>query len=411
MFSPEIFYKLNTILPARPIIIGERSLMYDIDDLVDLALPSMKLCIIDDVQTYSAFGNNVFNALKERFECEHITLVGDASGVVADGKTVEYIRNHSAKCDALIAVGGGTINDLCKYAAHLDEKPYIIFPTSASMNGYLSANASINIAGHKTTLPATFPVAVFCDFDVISNAPTRLSKSGLGDSLARPTAQADWLLSHLLFDTAYDETPFNLLADVEAELFDNAGGIAANDIKTIQLLMQLLLLSGMGMTLANGSYPASQGEHLIAHSHGMMRQHKNNDLTHTALHGEEIGITSLYMAKRQEQLLQSKPKLLSSVFEEERLRQVFGAELTNEFETDFAKKSALIKNKHIQNWDEIANQIQKVMLPTGKIESILKQAKSPIMLEEIGWTESDFITATQNARFTRDRFTFLDLEV
>ena len=29
-------------------------------------------------------------------------------------------------------------------------------------------------------------------------------RSGLGDSLCRPTAQADWLLAHMLFDRRYE---------------------------------------------------------------------------------------------------------------------------------------------------------------------------------------------------------------
>ena len=42
-------------------------------------------------------------------------------------------------------------------------------------------------------------------------------------------------------------------------------GIAKGDISAVELLMQVLLLSGLGMTIAGGSYPASQAEHMIAH--------------------------------------------------------------------------------------------------------------------------------------------------
>ena len=50
-------------------------------------------------------------------------------------------------------------------------------------------------------------------------APPRMIRSGLGDSLCRPTAQADWLLAHLLFDQPYRTMPFVLLEADEAQLF------------------------------------------------------------------------------------------------------------------------------------------------------------------------------------------------
>ena len=56
--------------------------------------------------------------------------------------------------DALVAVGSGTINDLCKYAAAQDGKPYAVFATAPSMNGYTSKNAAITVDGHKKSLPA-----------------------------------------------------------------------------------------------------------------------------------------------------------------------------------------------------------------------------------------------------------------
>ena len=41
----------------------------------------------------------------------------------ADAPTVDIVRRACAHADALVAVGSGTINDLCKYAAAQDGKP------------------------------------------------------------------------------------------------------------------------------------------------------------------------------------------------------------------------------------------------------------------------------------------------
>ncbi|MDE3061187.1 MAG: iron-containing alcohol dehydrogenase, partial [Pseudomonadota bacterium] len=242
-------------LPSLPEMLCSRSLKHDIDELVAMVFPRMRLAVVDDTRTARALGDQVFRALKSRFECLHLTLEGVSA---ADDVTAAYIRNKSKSCDALIAVGSGTVSDLCKYASFQDGKPYIVFPTAATMNGYLSANASITIDGYKKTLPAQMPRAVFCDLSVIAAAPVCLNKSGLGDALARPTAQADWLLSHLLLNTPYTDVPFSLLKPLEAALFENARGIARGDAPSIELLLQTLLLSGFGMTIAGGSYPASQ---------------------------------------------------------------------------------------------------------------------------------------------------------
>ena len=59
--------------------------------------------------------------------------------------TRRWARFHSATAgaDAVIAIGSGTINDLCKYASAADRKPYAVFATAPSMNGYTSLNAAI----------------------------------------------------------------------------------------------------------------------------------------------------------------------------------------------------------------------------------------------------------------------------
>jgi len=409
MFDNKTREQLSVIIPELPPIIGENSLRHDIDELAAMFLPVQSLAIVSDVNTNFAFGKQIYEALKGRFNCKNLIL---ANGVEADENTINYIKGEILSCDALIAVGSGTINDLCKYTAYLTGKPYIVFPTAASMNGYLSVNASITIHGHKTTKKGKLPEAVLCDFSVISSAPLLLAKSGLGDSLARPTAQADWLLSHLLLGSSYDETPFKLLTDTEAELFDSVAGIAKNDPHMVRKLVELLLLSGIGMTISGGSYPASQGEHMIAHTYNMLGK-ANNKMK--PLHGEEIAVTSLFMAKRQENLLNSLPKLCSGIFDKNYLAEFFADELITEFETEFGKKQKSILSLQIESinktkWEEISDKIQEITLPVGKMENIMQKAELLAIPEQLGWYDKDYQVACDTARFTRDRFTFLDVE-
>jgi glycerol-1-phosphate dehydrogenase [NAD(P)+] len=257
------------------------------------------------------------------------------------------------------------------------------------------------------------PTAVFCDMSVIAAAPTRLSQSGFGDSLARPTAQADWWLSHLLLGTAYDASLFDALIALEPELHDNARGIALGDANSIAQLMQTLLLSGLGMTLASGSYPASQSEHMIAHTHEMLTA--KTPAATPSLHGEDISVTTPHMARYQSQRLKSKrPRLLEHDFPESQLKALFGWQLCEEFKEQYAKKLARMMKNNVadkleSNWEHISDQLQSIHIGAEKIEEILQAAGCPLLPKALGWSDETYRQASEISRFTRDRFTFLDL--
>lgn len=402
VFTQETAALLHKNMPALPLLACEPSLRHDMDDLVAQALPCRRLLVVQDERTREAMGERVVRALSGRFEVASLILPGE---VEADDITVALLESHVRGAEALVAVGGGTLNDLCKYAAHRLDIPYLVFPAAASMNGYLSANASIRVGGFKTTLPARMPLAVLCDLSVIADAPPRLSRAGLGDCLARPTAQADWLLSHLLLKTPYDDIPFALLNGLEDEMLEAARGIGRNDVPAIRLLMQVLLLSGLGMTIAKGSYPASQGEHMIAHAHGMFIGHS------AALHGEEIALTAPFMAARQEALLRAAPRVLpldvpSLALSGQPLKGARDA---------FFRKCEAIEQAGLDNaslaarWPQVAQRIAPVLLSPQRLKTVLEAAGAPQHPTQIGWTPESFSEACGKARFTRERFTFLDI--
>ncbi len=362
------------------------------------------LLLVCDSVTYEALGKRLVKELDSPF-----LILNDTP--YANMETVSFIRAKQA--GALIAVGSGTINDLCKYASFLDNKPYAVFPTAPSMNGYCSANASITIHGHKQTLAAHLPKGVFCDLSVLAAAPTRLIQSGLGDSLCRPTAQADWLLSHLLFATSYDPLPFSLLAPYEQELFHHADKLIAGDTNIIKLLIITLLVSGFGMVIAGGSYPASQGEHLIAHT--MEMQHGN--ALQEAYHGEQIGVTTLFMAGLQQQVL-SKPLYLKKYANtdiQNAISGYFGRTLAKSVYDAYHKKHILYEkydgiNERLQKEDKaIRDALYRVTLHESVLRGVLQKAGAPTQAKNIGWNDKELVQAARYAKYIRDRFTFIDL--
>lgn len=406
MFAPETAALLESRLPALPRLIMAPTLRHDLDDLMAMTGAPARIAVVDDNDTAAALGDALCRALRSRYS---LTRIACGKAPAADDVTVAMIRRGSAACDLLVAVGSGTISDLCKYASHRDGKPYVVFPTAASMNGYLSAQASITVKGYKTSLPAHLPLAVFCDAGVIAAAPARLHRSGLGDALARPTAQADWLLSHRLLATPYDADPFRLTADLEPGLWEGARGLALSDPASLRLLMQVLLLSGLGMTIAGGSYPASQSEHMIAHAHEMLVPHAP-----ATLHGEQIGVTTLTAAARQERLLAGSPVLLDRRFPDA-IEPLFGSAVAARAQAAYAAKCATMEQAGLTQagltaaWPDIAAQLAAVMLPSARIAHILKEAQAPRHAEALGWSAGDYAAAVTQARFLRDRFTCLEL--
>lgn len=384
-------------------IVIEASLADTTEELISrMGFAGKELLVVCDSNTHAALGSRIIHELKAKY----LMLEGTPHASMA---TVNLIREKQA--GALIAVGSGVISDLCKYASFLDKKYYVVFPTAPSMNGYFSANASITLDGHKQTFPAHLPKGIFCDLQVLTNAPQRLILSGLGDSLCRPTAQADWLLSHLLFATHYDPLPFKLVAPYEHALFSHADKLVSGDRKVMELLIKTLIISGMGMVMAGGSQPASQGEHLIAHTMEM----KHGDTLPETYHGEQIGVTTLIMAEIQQNILSKKLNLRKFPYPEKAIADYFGAKLKTSIRKAYHGKYMLYEkydaiHQRLASEDSaIRDAIRQITLPVKYLRSVLEKAGARTTAWELGWQENDIQLATLHAKFIRDRFTFLDL--
>ena len=305
----------------------------------------------------------------------------------------EELASQYADKDFFVAVGSGTISDLVKYASYLAQKPYVMMPTASSMNGYFSITASLIEAGKRESHIAHLPIALFADLDVLVNAPLRLISSGVGDSICRSTAQADWLLSHYLLGTVYNPEPFAMVARQERYVLTNASKLIERDKQAMQYLMEWLLLGGLGMTMCGSSYPASQGEHMIAHTMEMLY---GDELPET-FHGEQIGVTTLIMAEMQQEILRKdKLKLLPKALPEKEIN----LQKMNEINQNLAK-----------NWKKISTEIQKITRPASEIASVLNAVNAPISAQMLGWEKRALQQAVTNAHTTRNRFTFLDIAV
>ncbi len=395
-------------IPLRSIVIADRLDGMEAGLVMALGL-GRRLAVVSDPDTHAALGARVEAALASVAEVRPIRLSARPHAGLA---TAEAIGREAESADALVAVGSGTINDLCKHAAARARKPAVVFGTAPSMNGYTSASAAIMADGLKRSLPAAPPVAVFLDLTVLAAAPARLIRAGVGDSLCRPTAQADWRLAHLVRGRPYREAPFALLAGDEAALLAEPEALLAGDLGAMRRLARTLVLSGLGMTICGSSEPASQGEHLVSH-YAEMRAPADWP---SRLHGEQVGVATLTMARLQARLLDGPPPRLGpTAVTEADLVAHFGPDLGRACwreclpkRLDPAAADALTARLDSE-WDRIRSAIVPVTRPAAHLERTLRRLGAPARPEDLGWSPAFYRDAVLHAREIRNRYTFLDL--
>ncbi len=206
--------------------------------------------------------------------------------VVEGANSQELLRVEDALdgIDFLIGVGGGRPIDLAKQAGFNKNIPFVSIPTAASHDGFGSARSSIRQAGRKTSMQAIPPIAVVADTTIISRAPSRLLAAGVGDIVSNQTAVLDWRLDGQKAD--YSEYAA-ALSEMAAQLVeDGIEKVASGTEEGVRLVVKALISSGVAMSIAGTSRPASGGEHKFSH---WLDANSDNP----ALHGEQCGLGSI----------------------------------------------------------------------------------------------------------------------
>lgn len=369
------------------------------DEIAHLGFLGKKILLVSDADIYdnciAFFGENL-----SKICCEELILHKPK----ADDKNLQLVKEAALKCDVILAVGSGTIGDLCKLSSAQCNIPYVIFASAPSMNGYLSKNASILINGHKKSLPATLPLAVFCDVDILAAAPDKLIKAGIGDSLCFYSCWFDWYLSHCLLGTAFDENLFLAMKEDVDQLITQYDHFTLRDEALLALLMKILLKSGQMMTKAGGSYPASQSEHLVAH----VLEMKYGEKMVNILHGQQIALTTLSCVKLQEELLQKDQVAVDYGDDvESKLVSYFGKDVARQCLQEFQKKTALVND--CANWLEYRENLSKIIVGESKLRKVFEHFGINISCQDFAISTADYHEAIAYAPFIRDRFTCLDL--
>jgi len=365
------------------------------------------MLICDDI-TYVAAGQQLFVSLLSEGYSVRPHSIGRRA--LATMTVAEAAIGNAEHISGILAVGAGTVNDIAKYAAARKNIPYITVPTAASMNGYTSATASIESLGMKLSFEAAPPRAVVADMEVLANAPKRMSRAGVGDTLCRTTVEADCLLSHHFLGTPYPREDFDRMRAHEPALIGQISKIKENSQDYLGLLMTALLDAGDAMARAGSSITASQGEHMIAHTLEMLY---SNELD--ILHGEIIAVAMMTMNDLQNKLLLSTPVVKSVPRDEAYFARVFSKKMGPHVMSKYVSKVlddeqvVAINQKIGTEWPEIKRQLGEIIIQNSAIQRAYVHGNIPSKPKDVRLNEERYNAAVTYAYLTRNRFTFLDL--
>ena len=404
-------------VPTEEFIYGEDSFCF-ITGLIDKYSPQKRCLIIADTRTYGVAGKEIADLCEAGgIRCDHF-IVPDTGGQspVVDDRTRDVLLQQTTHPGLLIAVGSGVINDLVKWAAFLQNKPYIVVATAASMNGYGSANVAATIDSLKVLFHAAAPKAVIAKPDIIINAPYELSTAGLGDVLAKPVSSADWRLNNFLFEDYFCEFSIDLLKDLEPVYLKNPEKIRNHDPDGFKALFMALFYSSVAMTITGTSSPASGGEHLISHTLDMLAA---QDKCSHDLHGRQVGVSSILMAALYERLMAiEQPQFRDPPLQVDRS---FWGDLTPTVAKEYQEKlpkmarAVAILNQP-GNWESLKTAIAPHLLAAQKLKGCLQHAKAAHRYFDLRYNNMQvdrglFVAVVNNANQMRNRFTILDIAV
>ena len=210
-------------------------------------------------------------------------------------EALKVTKSHNASL--ILAVGGGRVIDVGKTVASLIGIPYISVPTSAANDGIASPEISYLLKmelyekiNKKIKIKA--PIAVIADTKIISRAPKITLAAGCGDLLAKFVAVRDWELAHKLRGEDYSEYAASLALLSAQLIVKRANYIKEGLEESTRIVVKALIGSGVAMSIAGSSRPASGSEHLFSHALDMLS--KKYGFT-PAPHGLQVGIGTIMM--------------------------------------------------------------------------------------------------------------------
>jgi glycerol-1-phosphate dehydrogenase [NAD(P)+] len=271
---------LFTKLP-RDIVISEDATLQMPTICADIH-PGKRILLITGEKTGKVAGDLVFRHLIDTGSYDVCLF----STPVLTPQVIQEAEQAARTVDYLIAVGGGRVIDTAKIVSHRVGKPFISVPTAASHDGIVSNRATISTDTGSVSVEAAPPIAVIADTTIISKAPHRLLASGCADIISNYTAILDWEFAHRMRGEPISEYAIALSKMTAETLVKQSHLIKPGCPDAARIVLEALVFSGIAMSIAGSSRPASGSEHKFGHVLEKIAPGK-------VLHGEACGIGSI----------------------------------------------------------------------------------------------------------------------
>lgn len=365
-----------------------------------------KVFVVADRNTLAA-ADGILEILEQGgFSC-HLKLYDDLR--VADIKDAEEIIRECREYPAILSVGTGSLNDICRYAALHADKSFAIFATAPSMDGFSSGTAPITENNFKTTRPARQPEIILADTAILAASPAFLKAAGFGDMIAKYVALTDWRISHVLTGEYYCEKVASLTREALKRVVALADKVTAKDEETAGAIMEALVMTGLAMKLGDSVRPASGAEHIVSHFWEIKKLEQGQI---SDFHGKKVGVATLAIAGMYHDLIaNSQMKFHPDAPDWEKIYNVYGSNFRSDVEkmnTPPVTEETSVE-KLYANWETV-RAIVKEELPTyEEILRWMEMAGAATTVEEIAVSYDLGVTGLQYHPYMRHRMTLARL--
>lgn len=372
--------------------------------------------VVCDQNTYEVAGRRVCEIL-DRAGVEHGLYVIPGKRISpAEWEVGSALMHYDPRCDMLLGVGSGVVNDTCKVLAHAIGVPSAIVGTAPSMDGYASNSSSMEVNHVKVSLYNHAPVGILLDSEILAQAPMRMLWAGLGDMVAKYIAVCEWRISHIVTGEFYCESIAQMMRSALKKIVDASDGITKRDPDAIQSIAEGLVVAGMAMAYAEISRPASGLEHYFSHMWEMMALERGVPYD---LHGIQVGVGTVLSMKLYRKIRQIQPdrakaeahmKAFSCADWEAQVRRIFGktadeiiAIEDKTHKNDPARHAKRLDNL-VNHWDEILKIIDEELPDYDALYQTMAKTGMPMRPSEINVPMDDVVDAFIGARDIRDKY-------
>jgi glycerol-1-phosphate dehydrogenase [NAD(P)+] len=277
-----MFAKSTWIRLPRNVVVGHGVLDNTVDAVAEVHLQGRPLVVTSPTPREVA-ADRVVDGFAAAGADPAIVEVDEASF-----DAVEAVIDAAAAAEAgyLVGVGGGKAIDIAKMAADERGCGFVSVPTAASHDGIVSGRGSVPEGDTRHSVASAPPLAVVADTEILADAPWRLTTAGCADIISNYTAVRDWQLANRLKNVEYSEYAAALSQMTAEMLVGQADSIKQGLEESAWIVVKALVSSGVAMSIAGSSRPASGAEHLFSHQLDRLAPD-------AALHGHQVGVGAI----------------------------------------------------------------------------------------------------------------------